>query len=151
MSLLDLQRQRTKITAPFGGLLVKGDLSQSIGAPVERGQVLFEIVPDNTFRVNLEVDERDIGFIAAGQSGALILNGLPHKRFTFAVEKITPVSTASNGKNSFRVEGKLKNSSTRLRPGMHGYGKIYIARKNLVWIWSRSILDHIKIWLWSAL
>ena len=31
--------------APIPGVIVSGDLSQAIGAPVERGQVLFELAP----------------------------------------------------------------------------------------------------------
>ncbi len=151
LSLLELKRERMTITAPFAGLLVQGDLSQSIGAPVERGQVLFELVPDNAFRVILEVDEGDIDFIAVGQDGTLVFNALPHQTFTFAVEKITPVSTPLNGRNTFRVEGKLHKTMDRFRPGMSGYAKIFITEKPLLWIWSRPILDRIKLWFWSSM
>lgn len=43
--LIDEQLTRAKVTAPFDGLIVSGDLSQSIGAPVRRGDVLFELAP----------------------------------------------------------------------------------------------------------
>jgi multidrug resistance efflux pump len=149
LSLLDLQRQRTIITAPINGLLVKGDLSQSIGAPVERGQILFEIVPENEFKIILEVDEKDIAFVRKEQEGTAVLNALPQQRFEFRIVKITPVSSAANGKNTFRVEGELKSGTERLRPGMNGYGKILIDRKPLIWIWTRTILGKIRLWLWS--
>ncbi len=151
LSLLEQKRKRMTITAPFSGLLVKGDLSQSIGAPVERGEALFELVPDNAFRLLLDVDERDIDFVAAGQDGTLVFNALPQHQLAFTVAKITPVSTPSNGQNTFRVEGKLLQTSDRLRPGMTGYAKIHIARKSLIWIWSRSIINRIKLWFWSSL
>jgi biotin carboxyl carrier protein len=149
LALLDLQKKRTTITAPFAGLLVKGDLSQSIGAPVERGQVLFEIVPDNASRVLLDVDERDIGFIAVGQDGTLVFNALPRQHLAFTIEKITPVSTAVSGHNTFRVEGRLRTLTPRLRPGMQGYAKIYAGSKPLGWIWSRPLLDRLRLWFWS--
>ena len=149
LSLLELQRQRTIITAPINGLLVKGDLSQSIGAPVERGQILFEIVPENEFKIILEVDEKDISFVLREQEGSAVLNALPQQRFEFRVAKITPVSTAANGKNTFRVEGELQSGTERLRPGMNGYGKILVGRKPLIWIWTRSLLGKIRLWLWS--
>ena len=43
MPLIDAQLSRTRIVAPFDAIVVKGDLSQSLGAPVERGNVLFEL------------------------------------------------------------------------------------------------------------
>lgn len=149
LSLLELQRQRTVITAPMDGLLVRGDLSQSIGAPVERGQVLFEIVPENEFKIILEVDEQDIAFVRPEQEGSAVLHALPQKRFDFLVTKITPVSTAADGKNTFRVEGELSSITERLRPGMNGYGKILVDRKPLLWIWSRALVGKIRLWLWS--
>jgi hypothetical protein len=41
-------------------VVVKGDLSQSLGAAVERGNVLFELAPLDSYRVIMKVDERDI-------------------------------------------------------------------------------------------
>jgi len=45
LALIDEQLLRTKLMAPFSGVVVSGDLSQSIGTPVENGKVLFEIAP----------------------------------------------------------------------------------------------------------
>lgn len=149
LSLLALQRERTQITAPLSGLLVKGDLSQSIGAPVERGQVLFEIVPENEFRILLEVDEKDIAYIRREHTGTAILNALPKERLLFTIVKVTPVSTASGGKNTFRVEGRLQSPSQHLRPGMNGYGKILVDRRPYLWIWTRALREKIGLWLWS--
>ena len=60
LALIDEQLGRTRVAAPFDGVVVTGDLSQSLGAPVERGQVLFEVAPLDAYRVVLQVDERDI-------------------------------------------------------------------------------------------
>ena len=45
VALLNEQISRAKITAPFQGVVVTGDLSQLLGSPVERGKVLFEVAP----------------------------------------------------------------------------------------------------------
>lgn len=150
LELLEMQKQRTRITAPFDGLLVKGDLSQTIGSPIDRGQVLFEIVPDETFRIHLDVDETDIDSAAVGQQGTLIVNALPSQRFQFTVDKITPVSTPQHGKNSFRVEGYLGSDSGQLSPGMKGYGKIIVSKKPLLWIWTRPLRTRLRLLLWSS-
>ena len=40
-----------------------------LGSPVEKGKVLFEIAPLDAYRLIVHVDERDIRYVAAGQSG----------------------------------------------------------------------------------
>ena len=124
----------------FDGVVVSGDLSQSLGAPVARGDVLFEVAPLHSYRVMLDVDERDIGDLVVGQHGTLVLNALPDQEWPFMVEKITPVSVAREGLNYFRVEAKLLEPSERLRPGMEGYGKVTADRRHLIWIWTHPLI-----------
>ena len=128
---------------------MKGDLSKSLGAPVERGQVLFEVAPLESYRVIVEVDERDIADIVVGQRGELVLPSMPGEVFPLVVDKITPVSIAKEGRNYFRVEAHLENVSERLRPGMEGVGKITIDRRKLIWIWTHELIDWLRLKLWS--
>ncbi|MHB8474222.1 MAG: HlyD family efflux transporter periplasmic adaptor subunit [Gammaproteobacteria bacterium] len=149
LDLLNEQLTRTRITAPFGGVVVSGDLSQSLGAPVERGQVLFEIAPLNRYRVVLRVDEREIAAIRAGQQGHLALSGLPGEVIPMMVKKVTPVAMAAEGINYFRVEAELKQQLQLLRPGMEGVGKIDAGRRKLVWIWTHKLIDWVRLSAWS--
>jgi hypothetical protein len=96
----------------------------------------------------VEVDERDITDVAVGQQGELVLSSLPDDIFTLVIEKITPVSIAKEGRNYFRVEARLENSSERLRPGMEGFGKINIDRRKLIWIWTHELIDWVRLKLW---
>jgi len=70
---------------------------------------------------------------------------------SFTVETITPVSTAREGHNYFRVEAKLDRTPNRLRPGMEGVGKIVVDRRLLVWIWTRQAIDWVRLKLWAWL
>ncbi|MDF1590604.1 MAG: efflux RND transporter periplasmic adaptor subunit [Desulfobacterales bacterium] len=148
ISLLDEQLARTKIPAPFNGIIMSGDLSQSLGAPVERGQVLFQVTPLDEYRVIIEVDERDITELAKGQHSELVLPSMPGEVFPFVVETITPVSTAKEGRNYFRVEGRMEKISTRLRPGMEGIAKINIDRRKLIWVWTHQMIDWLRLQYW---
>ena len=148
ISLLDEQLARTKVVAPFNGIVMSGDLSQSLGAPVERGQVLFEVAPLDAYRVIAEVSERDIMEIEVGQRSELVLPSMSGEVFPFIVEKITPVSTAKEGRNYFRVEGSMEGTSQRLRPGMEGIGKIMIDRRKLIWIWTHEAIDWLRLQAW---
>jgi RND family efflux transporter MFP subunit len=149
LALVQEQLARTLMVAPFDGLIVSGDLSQSLGAPVERGQVLFEIAPLNDYRVALQIDERDIAHVSVGQTGELTVASIPGERFAIKVTKVTPVNTAKEGRNFFRVEASLLHPGPRLRPGMEGVGKITIDDRKLVWIWTHSFTDWVRLWLWS--
>ena len=152
LALATHRLSRTELVAPFDGVVVRGDLSQSIGAPVERGEVLFEVAPLDSYRVILKVDERDVAEVATNQKGHLVLSAFPGDRLPFSVRKITPVSITSEGRNYFRVEAELNTESgKRLRPGMEGIGKIEIKRRRLVWIWTHRAIDWLKMTLWSWL
>ncbi len=149
LALLDEQLSRAKLLAPFDGVVVSGDLTQSLGSPVEQGQVLFEIAPLHDYRLKLEVDEREIDQIKIGQTGNMILNALPKDRLHIIVEKITPVSTAEEGINFFFVEAGLDKASVHLLPGMEGFSKVSVERRKLIWIWTHNLIDWIRLWMWS--
>jgi len=151
MALLDDQLARSRVRSAIDGIVVTGDLSQSLRAPVERGQVLFEVAPLDAFRVVLQVDERSIADVRVGQAGRLVLSGALSEELPFQVAKITPVSTAKEGRNYFRVEATLARTPDRLRPGMEGVGKIAIDHRRLAWIWTHEVLDWVRLTLWSWL
>ena len=115
---------------------------------MERGDVLFEVAPLDAYRVIAEVDERDIDRIRAGQESRLMLPSMPGEIFTFTVELVTPVSTASEGRNYFRVEGRLESPTDRLRPGMEGVGKIKVGRRSLIWVWTHELVDWVRLQVW---
>src|SRR5262249_2730997 len=150
LTLLDEQISRLKITAPFDGVIVSGDLSQQLGAPVERGNTLFEVAPLDQYRIVLKVDERDIVEVRTGLSGELVLSSRPDHGFVFLVEKITPVSTAQEGRNFFRVEARPVGEDTEaLRPGMQGVAKITVDERRLAWIWSHKVVHWLQMFAWS--
>ncbi len=149
MELVGEQMLRTQLTAPFDGLVVSGDLTQALGSPVERGQVLFTVAPLDVYRILLQIDERDISSVVKGQEGSLVLSSMPEKNLAFAVGKITPVSTAEEGRNFFQVEAKITEGSEMLRPGMEGVAKITVDRRPLIWIWTHRLLDWLRLTLWK--
>jgi RND family efflux transporter MFP subunit len=151
IALLDDQLAHTTLLAPFDGIVVTGDLSQQLGAPIEKGKVLFEIAPLDRYRLVIEVDERDIADVVVGQHGSLMLSAFPSEIIDVTVEKITPVSTVKEGRNFFRIEAQFDQPHDRLRPGMEGAGKIEIDRRPLMWIWTHQIVDWMRLAVWSWL
>jgi RND family efflux transporter MFP subunit len=151
LALTNERLARATLVAPFDGVVVSGDLSQLLDTPVEQGKVLFQIAPLDAYRVILQVDERDIEQIKRGQTGELTLSGLPYERMAFAVSQVTPVSNSQEGRNFFRVEAQLRDPSPSLRPGMEGVGKIPVGERQLIWIWTHSLVDWLWLWVWKEL
>jgi multidrug resistance efflux pump len=149
MNLLSEQLGRMKITAPFEGLVVSGDLSQSLGTAVKRGQVLFEVSPLNAYRVVLEVDEIEISYLKPGLKGTLMLSSLPGEVFPLTITHVTPVTVSREGRSYFRVEALLGRMSDRLRPGMEGVAKIEAGNRKLIWIGTHKMIDWMRLVLWS--
>lgn len=151
LALVEEKIRRAQIVAPYSGLVVSGDLSQMLGSPVEKGKVLFEVAPLGAFRVVVQVEERDLRFLEIGNEGQLAVTGMPDSTLPITVQKITPVTSAEEGKNVFKVEARLDQADQRLRPGMEGVAKISAGRENLLWIWTRSFMDWVRltIWKWS--
>ncbi len=147
---------RVQVVAPFDGVVVRGDLSQELGSPVEQGKVLFELAPLDAWRVILKVDERDIAHVRSGQSGELVLTSLPGQSFPLKVKRVTPVSVAEEGRNFFRVEAELTaaardaaGGAAKMRPGMEGVGKIEAGQRSLLWIWTHRFTDWLRLKSWE--
>jgi multidrug resistance efflux pump len=152
LALADYKLGRTQITAPIDGIIVAGDLSQMLGSPVEKGKVLYELAPLADYRLVVQVDERDLRYVAVAQNGALALEGMPMSRQPFVVSRITPIATAEDGRNYFRVEARLTDTADlRLRPGMEGIAKIDAGSHSLVWIWSHSVIEWLRLTAWKFL
>jgi multidrug resistance efflux pump len=149
MSLLAEQLARARISAPFDGVVVSGDLSQALGSSVKRGQMLFEIAPLNAYRVILEVDESDIASVREGQTGKLVLTALPGETFPLVVGHLTPVTNSREGRSYYRVEASVGQVSERLRPGMEGVGKIEIGERKLLWQWTHKLVNWVRLTVWS--
>jgi RND family efflux transporter MFP subunit len=151
LALVQERLGRATLRAPFDAVVVLGDLSQLLGSPVEQGKVLFELAPLDAYRVVMNVDERDIGQIEQGQRGELALSGMPYDVQAFTVRQLTPISSAQDGRNYFRVEAELDQAHARLRPGMEGIGKVQVGQRKLIWIWSHTLVDWLRLWSWKWL
>lgn len=150
---LTLERlARIEVVAPFDGIVVKGDLSQQLGSPLEQGKLLFEVAPLDAWRVILKVDERDIAFVTSGQAGEMVLTGLPGRTWPLRIKTVTPVSVAEEGRNYFRVEAGLdEKEATPLKPNMEGVAKIVVGERSALWVWTHRFTDWLRTSWWNWL
>ncbi|MDO8344464.1 MAG: efflux RND transporter periplasmic adaptor subunit [Cellvibrio sp.] len=148
LRLIDQQLERTQLVAPMDGIIVSDDISQTQGAPVKQGDLLFEVAAATGFLVQLFVDERDIAAVQVGQEGEVKLTSLPNELFTLRVKTITPISEVREGRNYFRVDAALVTESAALRPGMSGSGKLQVGRRALGWIWFHELWYWLRLSVW---
>lgn len=148
INLVTEKLKRTDLVSPLEGVIVSGDLSQSLGAAVSRGEALFQIASLYQYRVVIKVDERDISYIQPDQEVELLLSSLADQRFKLTIDSITPLTSAGDGRNFFRVEAGLEDVEGVLRPGMEGVAKILIEPRSHLWIWTRELVDWWRLLLW---
>ncbi|MCW2284567.1 multidrug resistance efflux pump [Rhodoblastus acidophilus] len=151
VDLAEKMLARAKLIAPFRAIVVSGDLSQSVGKPVSRGDNLFELAPLDRYRVTALVTEADVGLARPGQKGELLLSALPDATFPITVDSVATVAQAADGVNGFEVIGAIDSRDPRLRPGMEGVAKIEMGRRNIAWIWTHSLVDWLRIKAWSLI
>lgn len=148
LALIDNQLDRLALKTPFDGIVVAGDLSQSLGAPVKRGDVLFEVARAGHYELLLEIDERDIADVTAGQAGRVLLSSLPRQPLRFRVELVTPVARTIDGRHFFEVRASLTDTIAELSPGMTGVANVDVEWRSLGWIWFHRAWHWLRFLSW---
>ena len=151
ISLSDQMIARAALRAPFDAVIVSGDLTQSVGKPVSRGDTLFELAPLDRYRVTAVVPDSEIASVKVGQHGELLLSALPDRMYPVELYSVTPVAQPDEGVNGFEVLGTLDTKDGSIRPGMEGVVKIEVGRRNLAWIWAHPLFDWLRIKMWSLI
>jgi biotin carboxyl carrier protein len=148
IDLLNYLIEQGKIISPISGTVVKGDLKRQIGAPVKTGDVLFEVMPLESLRAELLVPEDEVFDIAVDQEGYLATVSYPAQRIKFVVERINPMAEVVNNRNVFKVRVRLLETRSWMRPGMEGVAKVSIGKRRYVWIWTRKIVNWLRMKFW---
>jgi len=111
-----LQLAYTRIMAPVSGVVA--ERSVKLGNLVQVNQSLFRIVNMDTLQAVLNVPERQLGILKAGQTVALEADALPGQKFAGNILRIAPVVDPTSG--TFRVTCEFRDKSRTLKPGMFG-------------------------------
>jgi multidrug efflux pump subunit AcrA (membrane-fusion protein) len=141
---------KARVTAPFAGVVLNGDLSRSVGTPVKRGDLLMTVAPEEGFRLMLWVDERDVGYVRLDQPGRLLLAASPHDALPLKVSRVTPVAVAREAANGFEVEASVQGAAAGLRPGLEGIAKLNAGTRPLAWVVGHRFTHwlSLKWWAW---
>lgn len=143
-----LKIEQSQLMSALGGIVLVGDLKDRLGAPVSRGDVLFEVAPHQALRAELYVPDSRIGELHVGQNGEMATASHPDDSIGFVVESIYPVAEVIDQANVFRVKVKLEQQPGWVRPGVEGIAKITVGRKPYGVLWTRDAWNWIRMQLW---
>lgn len=154
MGLIEQQLARLKVTSPFDGVVIAGDLRQQLGAPVKRGDNLLTLAPGLDWRVVLEVDESDIAALSKGQMARLRLAAMPDQTIGLMLNRVTPV--AKNTPNGVRYEIEAVPTGAGagargLRPGLQGVARIDMPPRPLLWRMADRAWQWLRMQAWTFL
>jgi len=150
LALVDGQLQRSQLSAPFDGVVIQGDLSQSIGAPVRQGDPLITVASTGHYRVVIDIDEGDVSKIRPGQHGVMALSALPWDTLDLRVLRITPLAQARDGRNVFEVQAEFMGPlPPEVRPGLMGQAKVVVGHGPGLWTTARPLFERLRLGLWS--
>ena len=111
----------TRIVAPISGVISKR--SVKVGNLVQVNQAMFDIVDLDPLQAVLNVPERDLDTLKAGQTVRMRVDALSGKTFDGTIARIAPVVDAASG--TFRATCEFRDTTRTLKPGM--FGRIEVA------------------------
>ena len=149
---LDLVRHRlaqSVITSPFAGIVVEGDLTEMVGSPVAKGDILFRVGRTDRIYAELEVEEAEIHEVDLAMDGEIALASQPGETYRIKVVRIEPSAVAKEEGNVFLVRCELPDGfSSWWRPGMTGISKLNARNRTLLWIFTHRTVDFLRLRFW---
>jgi Cu(I)/Ag(I) efflux system membrane fusion protein len=111
---------RVTITAPLAGTVVRKDAVE--GAYLATGQPIVTIADLGRVWVELDAFERDLVWLAAGQTVTFTVTALPGEAFEGTIEFVDPL--LDDRTRTVRARLDVANPDGRLRPGMLARGRV---------------------------
>lgn len=146
---LRAQLARLQLCSPTSGVVLQGDWQRREGAPVTRGEMLFEVAPLNRMTIEAHLTTQDLVEIEVGDEATVWVDSAPGNSWRGSITRIDPRATIIENKLVFVAELEVENQAGLLRPGMEGSLRIKTGWKSLGWIVShRPYRWLMKNWVW---
>jgi len=111
---LDLELEKTRIMAPFGGLVARRYVREV--QSVAKGDRLFWVTAEGPLRVRFTLPQMFIGRVKKGQQMPLTVPELAAEKHEVRIVEISPVVDPSSG--TIELLAELVGNRGELRPGM---------------------------------
>ncbi len=124
--------QRTVIRSPVDGVVLtrKIEPGQTVAASLQAPE-LFTIAEDlSKMKIELAVDESDIGQLKSGQSVSFTADAFPDRQFKGTVEQVRLSAATANNVVTYPVVVTVDNSDGTLLPGLTVNAEIEVSKRN---------------------
>jgi RND family efflux transporter MFP subunit len=111
---LELELEKTKVTAPFNGLIARRYVRE--GQNVPKGERLFWVTAEAPLLMRFTLPEKFFGKLRNGQTVEVTCPDAPAEKHLAKVKQVSPVVDPSSG--TFEVLVELAGDRGSLRPGM---------------------------------
>ncbi len=111
---LELELEKTKIIAPFSGLIARRYVHE--GQSVNKGERLFWVTAEAPLLMRFTLPERYFGHVRAAQEFEVTSPDVPGEKHAARVKEVSPVIDPSSG--TFEVLVELTGDRGAFRPGM---------------------------------
>jgi hemolysin D len=142
------------LTAPVSGT-VQQLAVHTLGGVVTTAQSLMEIVPDDTLEVEASIENKDIGFVEAGQEASVKIDAFPYTQYGYLIGQV--VSVANDAvpdkktglvftarikllKNSLMVHGK----PIAITPGMQVTADIRTGKRSVASYFLSPLVENVQ-------
>lgn len=130
----ETDRTKATITSPIDGVVLSRSVEpgNAIAASLEAPE-LFILAEDLAqMRLNVGVDEADVGRVETGQTATFTVDAWPDRSFTALVERVNlaPTTDESSTVVTYTAVLSVDNHNQTLRPGMTATATILIAQHN---------------------
>ena len=123
---------RTVIRSPVDGVVLTRSIEpgQTVAASLQAPE-LFTIAEDLAqMKIELAVDEADIGQVKTGQGVSFTVDAFPDRQFRGEVQQVRLAATTSNNVVTYPVVVAVDNSDGTLLPGLTVNAEIEVSRRD---------------------
>ncbi len=131
---LQSQLQQLELRSPSAGIVLQGEWFRSEGAPVARGDTLFEIAPLEHMTIEVHLKTEDLGEINVGDTVTVRVDSAFGTAWSGTISRIDPRAAVIDDKVCFVADVEVDNADNRLRPGMQGTVRISTGFKSIGWL-----------------
>lgn len=140
----EVNLQHTIIYSPIDGVVISRnvDVGQTVAASLQ-APTLFTIAEDlRKMRVVANVDEADVGVIAAGQKATFRVDAFPEETFSGAVSQVRLAPITVQNVVTYNALVDVDNRDLKLRPGMTANVTFEVAQKKEVLLVPNAALRY---------
>jgi HlyD family secretion protein len=119
--------EKAILKAPLDGVIIRIDAEpgEYVGPQIP----VITVIDDSQFRIEVDVDETDIGWVQVGQEVLLTLDAFPGRELAGRVVAIAPAATLDLGIVTYQLSIETEPVDLPLRVGLTASAEIIMAHK----------------------